>query len=181
MSRIGNKKILLPENIQVSISNSAVLIKSPNGEKTIELNSGISVKIDENYIKVSRKNELKETKSLHGTYARLIENAIIGLTDGFVKKLEYKGVGYTVAVEGSKIAMRLGFSHQIELEIPENVKVSVQKNVITIEGNDKECVGFFAAKIREIKKPEVYKGKGIRYQDEYVRKKAGKSAQTTTS
>jgi len=181
MSRIGNKKIMIPENIEVKIDGSSVMLKNPVAESTIKLPVNLSVNLSDNILRVTRKNELKESKSLHGTYLRLIENTIVGMTDGFAKKLEYKGVGFTVAVNGDKLAMRLGFSHPIEIEIPKDLNVSVQKNVILVEGKNKEKVGLFAAKIREIKKPEVYKGKGIRYQDEQVKKKAGKAAQSAGS
>jgi large subunit ribosomal protein L6 len=181
MSRIGNKKIIIPENIEIKIIDSNVIIKDSTEESIIKIPANLNVDLTENILRVTRKNELKESKSLHGTYLRLIENTIIGMTDGFVKKLEYKGVGYTVAVNDNKLAMRLGFSHPIEVEIPKDLNVSVQKSTILIEGKDKEKVGLFAAKIREIKKPEVYKGKGIRYHDEQVKKKAGKAAQSSSS
>jgi len=180
MSRIGNKKIFLPQDIEVTLSDSLIKFKNSKEEKNLTLPKNLSVNLSDNLLKVSRNNESKESKSLHGTYSRLIENVIIGMNESFVKKLEYKGVGFTAAVNGEKLVTRLGFSHQIEIDIPKNLVVNVQKNVISIEGSDKEIVGLFAAKIREIKKPEVYKGKGIRYQNELVRKKAGKTAQSAT-
>jgi len=181
MSRIGNKKIIIPENVEVKIDGSDIVIKSQNEERTIKLPVNLNADLSSNILRLTRKNELKDSKSLHGTYSKLIENTIIGMTNGFVKKLEYKGVGFTVAVNGDKLAMRLGFSHPIEIEIPIDLNVSVQKNIILIEGKDKDRVGMFAAKIREIKKPEVYKGKGIRYFDEQIKKKAGKAAQSSGS
>jgi large subunit ribosomal protein L6 len=181
MSRIGNREIQIPEGVKVEIDGQNVVIKNAKDQQSFVLPNVLSVKIDHNSLTLERDDDSKETKSLHGTYARLVSNSILGLSEGFVKNLEYKGVGFTVSVSDNKLVMRLGFSHQIEIDIPDGLEVLVQKNVISIKGTDKDQVGSFAAKVREVKKPEVYKGKGIRYQNENVKKKAGKAAQSATT
>lgn len=181
MSRIGDRKINIPDGISVTINDYDLVVKNSNEEQLLELPKELSVKIDENFLRIERKNESKQAKSLHGTFARLISNSIRGLSEGFEKKLEFKGVGFTASVTDGKLVMRLGFSHQIEIPIPKGVEVSIQKNIISVKGSDKDKVGLFAAKTREVKKPEVYKGKGIRYQDENVKKKAGKAAQAAAA
>lgn len=179
MSRVGRKKIIVPEGVDVQISGRVVEIKNQKEIVSHQLPVGISAQIANNEMHIARDADTKNLRSLHGTTTRVIGNIIIGLSDGFKKVLEFKGVGFTVVVEGSKLQMRLGFSHPVVVEIPQGLVVSVVKNAIAIEGSSKEQVGEFAAKVRECKKPEVYKGKGIKYQGEFIKKKAGKAAQTT--
>ena len=179
MSRVGRKKIIIPDGVGVQISGRDVEIKSSKGSEKFLLPEGISAQISNKEIHVARSANTKILRSLHGTATRVIGNKITGLSVGFKKILEYKGVGFTAAVEGNKLLLRVGFSHQLSLDIPERLKVTVVKNTIVIEGTDCELVGEFAAKVRELKKPEVYKGKGIKYQGEFIKKKAGKAAQTT--
>jgi len=180
MSRVGNKKISIPQEMTVEIVGREVKISGPKGEQSFAMPAGITAEAKEGKIKVSRAGDSKSLRSLHGTSARIIENMTLGLSQGFIKKLEYKGVGFTAGVADSKISMRLGYSHPVILPIPKSLNVSVVKNTIIVEGTDKSEVGAFAAKIRETRKPEVYKGKGIKYQGEFIKKKAGKAAQTTT-
>lgn len=180
MSRVGKQKIDIPESVNVQISGRDVEIKSQTGDDKFVMPEGISAQISDNAIHVSRNADTKILRSLHGTTARVIGNKVFGLSVGFKKVLEYRGVGFTAVVDGEKLQMRLGFSHQTIVSIPSGLTVSVIKNTIVIEGRDKELVGEFAAKVRECKKPEVYKGKGIKYQGELIKKKAGKAAQTTT-
>ena len=176
MSRIGNQKIQIPEGTKVEISGNLVKATGPKGELEFVLPQGITAAVNDNTVIVKRASDSKPHRSLHGTSNRVINNLVIGVTEGFKKKLEFKGVGYQVNVQENKVVMRLGFSHQVELTIPEGITVAVNKNIITVEGIKKDKVGQFASEIREQKKPEVYKGKGIRYQGEFVKKKAGKTA-----
>lgn len=181
MSRVGNKKINIPEDVKVTTGDREVKVIGPRGQQSFKLPAGITAEIIDGQVVVKRQNESKLQRSLHGTVNRVIENMIKGALEGFRKKLEYKGVGFTVAVADNQLTMRLGFSHPINIAIPESLQVSVVKNTIVIEGAVKEEVGAFAATVRETKKPEVYKGKGIRYQGEFIKKKAGKAAQTATT
>lgn len=180
MSRVGKKKIIIPEGVEVQVSGHDVEIKKADTSLKYQLPKGISVQVSDNEMHVARDADTKTLRSLHGTTTRVLSNKISGLSVGFKKVLEYKGVGFTAVIEGEKLQMRLGFSHPIVINIPQNLSVSVIKNTIVIEGRDKEEVGEFAAKVREEKKPEVYKGKGIKYQGEFIKKKAGKAAQVTT-
>ena len=181
MSRVGRKKIIIPDGVDVQISGHNVEIKSQKGSAKFIMPEGISAQISNNEIHVARCADSKSLRSLHGTTTRVIGNKIIGLSTGFKKVLEYKGVGFTATVDSGKLNLRIGFSHQVTVDIPESLSVSVVKNTIVIEGTNNELVGEFAAKVRELKKPEVYKGKGIKYQGEFIKKKAGKAAQTTAS
>jgi large subunit ribosomal protein L6 len=179
MSRVGNKIITIPEGTTVNVNGSVVSVAGPKGSEEFKLNDGITVKVENGEIKVSRHDNSKTQRSLHGTTNRVIGNIVTGLSSGFVRRLDFKGVGFTIAVEGNKMTMRLGFSHPVILDIPEGITVTVVKNAINIEGASKEKVGAFAAKLRETKKPEVYKGKGIKYHEEIIKKKAGKAAQAS--
>lgn len=181
MSRVGKKKINIPEGVNVKIADGVIIISGRKSQESFKLPKGIEAKISDNTLRISRSNETKNQKSLHGTVARVVENKILGLIEDFSKKLQFSGVGYTVNVEENKLNLRVGFSHLVSVDIPEDIEVTVKKNIITISGRDKEKVGEFAAKVREIRKPEVYKGKGIKYEDEFIKKKAGKAAQTTTT
>jgi len=181
MSRIGNKLINIPDGISVKVDNDFVTVSGSKGELKHKLANGINLKIISNQIKVERRDDSKLQRSLHGTTARVVENMIIGLSEGFSRKLEFKGVGFTVNVADDKLNMRLGYSHPVILDIPKSLTLSVIKSAIIVEGFDKVQVGAFAAKIRETKKPEVYKGKGIRYKEEIIKKKAGKAAQTSSA
>ena len=175
MSRIGNRIISLPEGVTVTEENGVVVVKGPKGELRQEMLKDIKMKQENGEIIVERKNE--QAKAMHGTMNSLISNMIIGVTQGYEKALEIIGVGYRFNVQGKKLVINAGYSHPVELEIPEGLTVEANGNTeITVKGIDKVLVGEFAANIRKVRKPEPYKGKGIRYKDEHVRRKEGKKA-----
>ena len=177
MSRIGNRKIEVPSSVTITNENGVVTVKGPKGELSLELNKNIQVALNENMLEVTRSNELKETKAMHGTTNANIKNMISGVTEGFQKGLEIIGVGYRFTVKGNTLVINAGYSHPVELTIPTGLTVeSVSNTEITIKGIDKVLVGKFAAEIRKVRSPEPYKGKGIRYKDEHVRRKEGKKA-----
>ena len=177
MSRIGNRILTVPEGVTVTCENGLITVKGPKGELSLNKNENIDVFVEENKVKVTRNSDIKTTKQMHGTTNSLIENMIKGVTSGYEKGLEILGVGYRFNVKGNKLEISAGYSHKIELEIPAGLTVeSVSATEITVKGINKEAVGKFAAEIREVRKPEPYKGKGIRYKGEYVRRKEGKKA-----
>ena len=177
MSRIGKKPILIPEKVDVKISNGLVVVSGPKGELKRNVNSLIKIEIKDKEIVLNIKNEDdKLEKSLWGTERQLINNMIVGVNEGFSKKLEINGVGYRAATSGKSLTLSVGYSHPVEFKIPEGIDVSVEKNLITVSGIDKQQVGEISAQIRKIRKPEPYKGKGIKYIDEVVIRKAGKQA-----
>lgn len=177
MSRVGKQIVKIPAGSEVTLSGGIVTVKGPKGSLSKEFKTKIvSVDIKGDEITFAPKNEENSTKALWGTYAALIKNMLKGVNEGFEKKLIIEGVGFKSEVTGSNIKFALGFSHPILMPIPEELKVTAEKNVITITGADKELVGLFAAKIRDFKKPEPYKGKGIRYDGEFIRRKQGKKA-----
>ena len=180
MSRIGRLPISLPDKVTVNADDSGhVVVEGPKGKLEYELPSGVSLEQGEGgALEVKRESENRKHKALHGTARSLIANMIVGVTDGFVKQLEIQGVGYRAAVKGKALDLQLGFSHPVQHPIPTGLDVSVENNTeIKIEGIDKQMVGQFAAEVRSYRPPEPYKGKGVRYKDEYVRRKAGKSVQ----
>jgi len=177
MSRIGNSPITIPEGVTVVISKLDVNVKGPKGELSTPLaNPNVKVSEKDGVITVTRSNEDKANKAYHGLIRSLINNMIIGVTEGYKKVLKVEGVGFKVNLSGSTLKMSLGFSHEVTFTAPEGVQLSVEDLMITVEGIDKQLVGQSAAQIRELKKPEPYKGKGIMYVDEYVIRKAGKTA-----
>ena len=177
MSRIGNKEIGLPEKVNVSVDDAAlVTVEGPKGKLFWELPKGISVSQGDGSLKVSRGSEERRLRALHGTARSLIANMIVGVSEGFSRELEIQGVGFRAAVKGKVLDLSLGFSHPVEHPIPEDLTVTVEENTkIKVEGIDKQRVGQFAADVRAYYPPEPYKGKGVRYKDEYVRRKEGKS------
>lgn len=177
MSRIGQQIIKIPEGVEVKIEGSVVKVKGKKGELVQEIPNKAKVEQAENALKVTVENpENVQQKALWGTIAALLVNLIKGVTEGFEKKLEIQGVGYGWQVEGKKVVLKVGFSHPVEMEIPEGIEAKAEKNILTFSGIDKQAIGSFAAKVRKVKPPEPYKGKGIRYIDEYVRRKVGKQA-----
>ena len=181
MSRIGNSPINIPEGVTIQFENNIIKAKGKLGELSQEINPAIILNIDENTITLSRKNDQKENRSMHGLYRALIYNMIHGVSEGYTKKLELIGVGYRAATNGQKLDFSVGFSHNIVFDIPQEIKVTAETEkgkapVITLTSHDKQLLGAVASKIRSFRKPEPYKGKGIRYVDEYVRRKAGKTA-----
>ena len=175
MSRIGRKQIEIPENVTVDVKPHLVIVKS--GEKTLEVpvHPLTEVKINDNIINVERKNETKLAKSVHGLTRTLIYNAIVGVKEGFKKDLEIVGVGYRAQVEGDKLILKVGYSHEVEKIAPEGISFEVKKNIVTVSGSDKQSVGQVAAEIRAVRKPEPYKGKGIKYVGEKIIRKVGKA------
>ena len=178
MSRIGNKVILVPASVTVTIEkNNLVTVKGPKGELKFHFNEKLSIKNEGGEVKISRPNDDIFMRKIHGTTRALLSNMVTGVVDGFKKQLEIRGVGYRAAMNGNKLSLSVGYSHPVEFELPEGIKVELPKNTdIIITGADKQVVGDFAANIRATCKPEPYKGKGIRYIDEHVRRKAGKTA-----
>jgi large subunit ribosomal protein L6 len=181
MSRIGNSPITITEGVAATLEGNVVSVKGKLGELSQEIDTAVTVKIDGDTITLSRESDNKDHRSLHGLYRALIANMIEGVTKGFSKKLEFRGVGYRASVAGNALDISTGYSHNIVFEIPKELKVTAETEkgkapVVTVSGVDKQLVGAYAARVRAERKPEPYKGKGIRYVDEYVRKKAGKTA-----
>jgi large subunit ribosomal protein L6 len=174
MSRIGKKGIVIPNKTEVSMNAGVFSVKGPKGILEKNFRSDISIAINEKDIALTLAKENKQTKALWGTYASHIKNMIKGVNEGFEKKLILEGVGFKSQVTGNKLILALGFSHPVEVLIPEGLGVKAEKNVLTVSGIDKELVGSFTAKTRALKKPEPYKGKGFRYFDEIIRRKQGK-------
>jgi large subunit ribosomal protein L6 len=176
MSRIGNSKISIPSGVTVKSKAGVISVKGPKGELSAPIPEGITTEIDDTALRFLRPDEKKETRALHGLARALAANMVTGVTDGFSKGLEIQGVGYRADMKGKKLGLLLGFSHPVELDVPEGLKVSVDGTTnVKIEGIDKQLVGQFAADIRALRPPEPYKGKGIRYVGEYVRRKVGKA------
>ena len=177
MSRIGNRKLVIPEGVTITEENNVVTVKGPKGELTTELAENITIKVEGNTLEVLRSNDNNNTKAMHGTINANINNMMIGVTKGFEKGLEIIGVGYRFALKGNVLVISAGYSHPVEMEIPEGITVEVPSNTeVTVKGIDKVLVGEFAANIRKVRQPEPYKGKGIRYKDEHIRRKEGKKA-----
>lgn len=181
MSRIGKQPILIPDRVEVKLENRNILISGPKGELKQVLPDFVNVEIGDNQLKVSVKDsQIKKQRSSWGTFARLIFNMTIGVSKGFEKKLELVGVGYRAQITDNILKLTIGFSHPVEFLIPKGVEIKVeQNNIIIVSGIDKQLVGEVAAQIRRLRKPEPYKGKGIKYSDEVIRKKAGKKAVAT--
>ncbi|MCM3694472.1 50S ribosomal protein L6 [Neobacillus niacini] len=176
MSRVGKKPIEIPAGVTVTLNNSTVTVKGPKGELTRSFNPDIEIKIEENLVTITRPSDVKEHRALHGTTRALIANMVEGVSKGFERKLELIGVGYRAQKQGSKLVLNVGYSHPVEIEPEIGLQVEVPTNTkITITGTDKERVGALAANIRQVRPPEPYKGKGIRYEGEAVRRKEGKT------
>ncbi len=176
MSRIGKKPIEIPEKLEIEVKDSLIKVKGPKGELEREIRPEIKAEIKEGKVLFSPLGESKKIRAFWGLTRALIANMIEGVTKGFEKKLEIEGVGYKANLEGQDLVLNMGYSHPVKIEKPEGIDFSVEKNIITVSGIDKEKVGQIAAKIRAVRKPEPYKGKGIRYQGEQVRRKVGKKA-----
>ena len=177
MSRIGKQPIALPPKVKVEVKGQQVLIEGPKGKLKFDLPKRTTLKVDKENLLVNRDGDDAEAKALHGLSRALINNMVRGVSEGFVKKLEIQGVGFKAAVQGKVVNMNLGYSHPINYPIPDQIKVTVEENTkITIEGPDRQVVGQVAAELRGFYPPEPYKGKGVRYQGEHVRRKVGKRA-----
>lgn len=181
MSRIGKKSILIPENVEVKIEGQKITVKGPKGELSKEIRPEIKFELKENQLLVSPKMATKRTGPFWGLSRALIANMIKGVTAGYEKKLEIEGLGYRASLEGEELALFIGFTHPVKIKCPFGIKFLVEKNVIAISGIDKELVGEVASKIRKIRPAEPYKGKGIKYQGEVIKRKAGKKVVTTAT
>ena len=177
MSRIGNRELKVPENVNVEINENTITVKGPKGELSYTFENTLTVKCEEGTITVERANDIKKSREMHGTTNAIIKNMIEGVSNGFSKGLEILGVGYSFQVRGTTLVVKAGYSHPVEVKIPEGLTVeNVSNTEINVKGISKELVGEFAANVRKIRKPEPYKGKGIRYKGEYIRRKEGKKA-----
>jgi len=181
MSRIGNAPIEIPEGVEISQSEGIITVKGKKGELTQEMDSCVEMKIEDNTITFNRLSNAPEHRAKHGLYRSLINNMVIGVSDGFKKELEVIGVGFRAVARGQLLELALGYSHAVVIEIPSEIKVSSASEkgkapIVTLESHDKQLLGQVASKIRSLRKPEPYKGKGIRYLGENVRRKAGKAA-----
>ena len=176
MSRVGNKPVDLPDGVDVKVEGSAVTVKGSKGELNRMFHERISFDIDEGVVTVTRPDDTRESRALHGLSRALLHNMVVGVSDGFRKELEIQGVGYRASLKGRDIELLVGFSHPVLVEAPEGITFEVpEQTKIIVSGIDKELVGQVAANIRKVRPPEPYKGKGIRYVGEYVRRKAGKA------
>ena len=176
MSRIGRMPIAIPAGVTVEVAeNNLVTVKGPKGTLTRELPAEMEIKQENGEITIDRPNDLKRNKSLHGLTRSLLHNMVVGVSEGYTKELEVNGVGYKAAKQGKKLTLRLGYSHPVEMEDPDGIETKVDGNKIIVSGISKEKVGQFAAEIRDKRRPEPYKGKGIKYVDEVIRRKVGKT------
>jgi len=181
MSRIGNAPVEIPSGVEVKVENGLVTVKGPKGELTQQVDEAITVAVEENTVVLSRKTEEIPHKAKHGLYRSLINNMIVGVSQGYKTVQELVGVGYRASNKGQSLELSLGFSHNVVFQLPEEIKVTTesergQNPKVILESHDKQLIGHVAAKIRSLRKPEPYKGKGIRFQGEHIRRKAGKSA-----
>lgn len=176
MARLGKIPVAIPAGVEVTLNDGMLKTKGPKATLERPIRDEVEIKIEGDQITLAPTNETKLAKALWGTYAAHTRNMITGVTEGFTRNLEIEGVGYRAAVEGNKLVLNVGFSHPVHLEIPDGILAEVTKSVITLTGSDKDALGQFAADVRKVKKPEPYKGKGIRYQGEYIIRKQGKKA-----
>ena len=177
MSRIGNRRLTIPEKVEVNITDNVITVKGPKGELSLTFSNLLKVTVEDNEVVVSKIKDTKEANIMSGTTNSNINNMIKGVSEGFTKELEAVGVGYRFAVSGNKITVSAGFSHNVDVQVPSGITVASPSNTeLTISGFDKQKVSEFAANIRKIRKPEPYKGKGIRYKEEHIRRKEGKKA-----
>ncbi len=178
MSRIGNKLITIPAGVTIDVAaGNEVTVKGPKGTLTRTFSDILDIEIENGIVTVKRPNDAKQTKQLHGTTRALLNNMVVGVSTGYTKVLELVGIGFRTAVAGKTLTMNVGYSHQVQMDIPEGLEVTCPNNTtINVSGIDKQLVGEFAANVRAVRKPEPYKGKGIRYKDEHIRRKEGKTA-----
>ncbi|MFY9458063.1 MAG: 50S ribosomal protein L6 [Candidatus Spechtbacterales bacterium] len=178
MSRIGKQPIKIPDNVEVALKDGHILVKGPKGELGLDIHPLIDVEKKDGVLLVKPNKPEKNSAALWGLTRALISNMFLGVISGYAKKLDIEGVGYKAQVQGKNLIMHIGFSHPVEFPIPENILITVEGNVIEVSGIDKGLVGQVSAKLRSLKKPEPYKGKGIRYRGEHIRRKTGKKAAT---
>jgi large subunit ribosomal protein L6 len=176
MSRVGKKPIVIPAGVTVTLNNNTVTVKGPKGELTRTFHTDITINVEENLVTIARPSDVKEHRALHGTTRAVLANMVEGVSTGFTRGLELIGVGYRAQKQGNKLVLNVGYSHPVEIEAEEGLDIEVPANTkIIIKGTDKERVGALAANIRQVRPPEPYKGKGIRYEGEFVRRKEGKT------
>lgn len=176
MSRLAKKPIIIPQGVTIEIVGKKIAVKGPKGTLNFVHHSGVKIETDPKEIKITKIGKTKDASAIWGTTARILENMIKGVTDGFQKQLELNGVGYRMNLQGEKIVLALGFSHPVEMQVPEGIEVKIESNIMTISGIDKQKVGQFTVNIRRLKPVEPYKGKGFKYVGEVVRRKEGKKA-----
>jgi len=184
MSRIGRKPVAIPSGVTVEVNGKKVVVKGPKGELSYEHLPQVTVKVEDNSVVVDRKSDLDASRAYHGLTRQLIQNMVIGVSNGFQKKLEIIGVGYKAQAKGKVLTLNLGHSHPIDFQVPDGIQITQDeknKNIVIIDGIDKQLVGQVASDIRSYRPPEPYKGKGVRYIDEFVRRKAGKTAAKTSA
>ena len=175
MSRIGKNPIVIPEGVKIELKDNLIRISGDKGQQSWSIHANIKAEIKDNIIIIDRIDNTTLSRSLHGTTRQILNNMVIGVSDGFEKELEIVGVGYQASLEGNRLRLQIGYSHDIYFGLPEGIKVTADRTIIRINGIDKQLVGSVASKIRSFRKPEPYKGKGIRYKDEYIRIKQGKT------
>lgn len=176
MSRVGKQPVAIANGVNVSLDGTIIVVKKGNMEKRLETHGRVGVNIEDGQVVLSKIGEAKESAAFWGTYRSLLNNIMIGVNEGFTKTLEINGVGYRASTQGNVLNLQLGYSHDINFDIPEGIEIKVEKNIITVTGSDKQVVGQVAAEIREFRPPEPYKGKGVKYTDEVIIRKAGKSS-----
>ena len=175
MSRIGKNPIVIPEGVKIELKDNLITISGAKGQQSWSIHANIKAEIKDNIIIIDRIDNTPLSRSLHGTTRQILNNMVIGVSDGFEKELEIVGVGYQASLEGNRLRLQIGYSHDIYFDLPEGIKVTADRTIIRINGIDKQLVGSVASKIRSFRKPEPYKGKGIRYKDEYIKIKQGKT------
>ena len=175
MSRVGNNPIVVPEGVKIKVKGSIIEISGENGAQSHNLHESIKIKITDNSIKFDRTDDSSVSRAMHGTTRQIVNNMIIGVSKGFKKELEIVGVGYQASVQGSRLKLQLGYSHDIFFDFPDGISIEADRTAVSVKGNDKQLVGSVASKIRSFRKPEPYKGKGVRYKDEYIKIKQGKT------
>ena len=175
MSRIGKQPISIPEGVNIDVKENLVTVKGPKGSVAIDVHKDMVLHVKDGSLRVARPSDKRGHRSLHGTTRMILHNGIIGVSDGFEKELEIHGIGYQAKMQGNRLILTLGFSHEIHFDPPEKISITANRTEIKVSGIDKQLVGEVSAKIRSFRKPEPYKGKGIRYKGEYVRSKQGKT------
>ena len=176
MSRIGKQPVIIPSGVEVQLNGNILVFKKGSVQKELDTKGNVVAKIEDGNIVFASKSDDRKDRAFWGTYRSLAQNVIVGLTQGFQKQLEINGVGYRAAVKGNVLELQLGFSHPVNYEFPKDLQVTVEKNIVTIKGVDKQVVGQVAAEVRAFRPPEPYKGKGVKYSDEVIIRKAGKTA-----
>ena len=176
MSRIGKQPVVIPDGVEVKLEGNVLIFKKANVQKELDTKGFVNIKIENGQIIFSPKSDSRQDRAFWGTFRSLAQNIVIGITQGYKKELEINGVGYRASVKGNVLELHLGFSHPINYEFPKDVKIAVEKNIISVSGDDKQVVGQISAEIRSFRPPEPYKGKGVKYVDEHIIRKAGKTA-----